>query len=734
MKNRKKGFGVFLFATLLLFVAGCSGAGKLGPLPTLAPTNTPVPEGAATPVPTVAPDAEYTRIIELNGEDFNQTSHFTREGEGVLSVKPIAHTGSYAFSLTGRGESWHGLSLEVANKEGSKVNVSGKNVFLAMWVYHESGSMEDFSVYMQAKKPDGTTDTIGTINQQGIPSNTWTLVQGVFPVYANVTDPKIRMEMTSGKASFYFDDFRMTYDSTSSVAANKAYNLVTFDGIYCDFEDLNNPFVGRGGNEKIEIKNGGASDGKKCLVTSKRTANWNGPAMDITEYGLAGTTIWVSFLGAHGGDEDAVVKCTIQELPYGVSDESKATYTQIVTTQKLGTKEWAEVTGKYTLKENTEKAIIYFETDKTEDILIDNVMITAKDPNTVEVDPNTGEIGDKVDKIDTSGFVNIFNMTADGMKDQTEDFLLNGGAQVSVDSNGHSENGFKVYNRGANWSGVGLHFDTAGFAEKVIGKQVYVSFWLYQESGQTLDFSATLQANKPDGTAVWPERVSLEVLPSGQWIYVEGLIPVYANVQAPQINFEIPASADAEYYLDNIVISYDPNSEVAAHQPYEDAALESQNKEKLERLELHFDDNNAFFTARGAAKASLEYGGYESEKCLYITDRTLQWEGAQADFSMYDIFGKTVNVSFRVYHEYDDPMTVQLSVQKNDGTGDTYESVVIADVEANGKWSQFNGSYYVPEGIKKIYFYFETPGDAGYEAEATKSFYIDDVVFEVVNN
>ena len=79
-------------------------------------------------------------------------------------------------------------------------------------------------------------------------------------------------------------------------------------------------------------------------------------------------------------------------------------------------------------------------------------------------------------------------------------------------------------------------------------------------------------------------------------------------------------------------------------------------------------------------------------------------------------------------------MTIQLSVQKNDGTGDTYEPVVTAQVEANGKWAQLNGSYYVPEGIKKIYFYFETPGDAGYESEATKSFYIDDVVFEVVNN
>ena len=51
---------------------------------------------------------------------------------------------------------------------------------------------------------------------------------------------------------------------------------------------------------------------------------------------------------------------------------------------------------------------------------------------------------------------------------------------------------------------------------------------------------------------------------------------------------------------------------------------------------------------------------------------------------------------------------------------------------ADGKWAQYSGSYYVAENIKKIFFYFETPGDAGFEEAATKSFYIDDVTFEVV--
>ncbi len=726
MKNRKKSIGVFLFATLLLFAAGCAGSGNERVLPTLAPTHTPVPDEGDKPAPTVAPDAEYTKIIELNGEDFNQTSYFMIEGEGSISVKPLSKVGSYSFYMSGRGESWHGLSIDVADKEGVPANVTGKNLYVSMWVYHESGKPENFTCSLQIKKPDGTTEVAGEIVKNRVPSDTWTLVQGLLPVYANVTEPRLRMEMTSGKDSFYFDEFRITYDEGSNVAAKAEYNVLSFEGLYYDFESKDHAFIGRGGNEKLSLKKGGSEDGAKYLDVSGRTQNWHGPAIDLSEYGLAGTQIWVSFSAAHGGSKDTMVKCTVQELPFGVEDEGKATYTQIVNTKKLAPGEWQEVTGKYTLKANTEKVILYFETDATEDICIDNVMITAKDPATLEVNPETGEIGEKVERMDTTGFTNIFTLTADGIKDETSEFILNDTASVERDSNGYSENGFKVSNRAATWAGVGLHFDNVGKTQEVIGKQLYVSFWVYQNSGKEQEFSATLQANKPDGTAVWPERVSLAVLPSGKWTYVEGLIPIYANVSVPQINFEMPSSADTEYFLDNIIVSYDPNSKVAAHQPYEEAVKDNQQKTDLDKLVLDFEDNNAFFASNGNGKPSIMYGGYESEKCLYVSERSANWHGVKADFSKYNIIGKTVNVSFWLYHEYDEPLQVIFSAEQNDGSSTSYYNVVIADSPADGKWAHYTGTYAIPAGMKKIYFYFESP-------DVDAAFYVDDIVIEVEN-
>lgn len=720
MKNRKKYITAFLFTMVMLFAAGCANRVELGPLPTLAPTNTPVSE-VDTPAPTSAPDAEYTGIVALDGEDFNQTSYFNIEGEGNVSVKPMYKSGRYSFCMSGRGESWHGISFEVKDGNGNVVNVTGKNMFLSMWLYHESDKAETFTCTMQVKKSDGTTDTPVELVVSDVPSHTWTLLEGFLPVYANVSDPKLRLEMTSGNASFYFDDFRLTYDQRSSVAANVEYNIISFEGIYANFENGENPFEGRAGSEKLTIINGG-QDGKKCMKTSGRTANWNGPSIDISEHELAGATIWVGFDATHDGDASTSVMCTIQELPYGVTDEANASYTQIASTANLAPGQWGEALGSYTLKPDTQRAILYFETLETEDILLDNVLIVAKDPETIEINKQTGEITDKPERIDTSDFVNLYTMTADGLANQTDTFILNGNSTVTVDGNGYAENAFRVSDRNATWAGAGIHLAEDGYADQVIGKEVYVSFWLYQETGEMQDFSATLQANKPDGTAVWPERVSVEGIPSGVWTYVEGMIPIYANVNVPQINFEMPSSAEGEYYLDNLIISYDPDSNVPVYEAYEDTV---KNKVKLDKLVLNFEDNNAFFSGRGNGKASIVYGGYESDNCLYVSERSLNWHGVVADFSQYDIVGRTVNVSFWMCHDYDEPLQVYLSAEQNDGSNTEYVHVLEGNVQADGKWSYFSGSYEVPETVKKIYFYFESENE-------TASFYLDDITFSVV--
>lgn len=726
MKNRKRSIAVFLFAVSTLFIAGCGGSNELGPLPTLAPTHTPVPV-VETPDPTRAPDADYAKVIELDGEDFNQTAYFTMQGQGNVSVKPISYTGSYAFYVSNRSDSWEGPNMRFTDKESNEVSVIGKRAFVSVWVYHETGKTESFSCTLTVKKPDGEQEEVLTISKQGVRSDTWTLIQGTLPVYANVSEPVVRLAMNSSKEPFYFDDIRLTYDAESTVAAKTEYNVVNFDGLYYDFENGEHDFIPRGGAEKLEVKKGGAEDGTKYLHTSNRGSNWHGPSIDLSEHNLAGTTIWVTFTAAHQGDKNREIICTVEELAYGGQKGKNETYANIGKTKSLAPNEWGEFTGKITLKANTEFAVLYFETQGTEDIMIDNVMITAKDPATLEVDKNTGEIGEKVEKMDISGYTTVHLLTADGMKDESSVFISMNNATVERDSKGRNENGFRVSERTQTYSGVGLNFeDINGKEHDVIGKNVYVGFWVYQDSGKPIQVSATLQVTKPDGKTDWPERVNKTNVPSGEWTYIEGLIPIYANVSNPQINFETPESGTADFILDSITVAYDPESKVQANSSY---AASTGGKKKLDKITLGFDDNNAFFVGRGDGKPSIKYGGYESDKCLFVSGRKANWHGVAKNLTddYSNIAGHTISVSFWLYHEYETPLAVTLSVEQVDTSNSTsYVNVVNANCPADGKWAYFTGTYYVPDNMKQATFYFESQ-------DVTAEFYLDDVTFEVLD-
>lgn len=720
MKKRESIFTFSLVTAMLLFMAACGGGEELV-LPTLAPTYTPTPAitKETGPTPTMAPDAYYTKIIELDGEDFNQTSYFDHKNGGTLSVKPLPYSGNYSFYMTNRDDTTHGVTLNFSNKNGDIVNVIGKKVHIAVWVYQESGSPQDFSCTLYVKKPDSTTDTPEKITANSVPSGQWTLLEGDIPVYSNVTNPTITLTMTSSKADFYFDDIRLTYDQNSSVAANSAYNIIAFNGLYFNFEDQETHLEARGSGQP-SIVSESCDDGSYCLFVSGRVANWNGAQIDLSEYGLAGTQIWVSFSAKHDGSEKNKVTCSLQQRAAGATQDK---YANITSTEVVFPDTWAEATGKITIGSTSESVILYFETSGTEDFYIDNVLISTKDPSTITIDPNNQEnpIVEPTEKIDTTGFTVIHSLTGDNSKKESQIFSSRGSASASIVTDGYDQNGFLISGRSDTWNGVGLDFTNINDKSfNVVGKEVYVSFWVYQDSGAPLDFSATLQVNKPDGSATWPERVTVEVLPSGEWTYVEGIIPVYANVSAPQINFEIPSSKDASFILDNVTVSYNPKSSVDINPEYVIGE-----KLTFTGLTLDFESNEAFFQARGNGKPSLVYGGHESNMCLAVTGRTATWHGVQADLSDYDLAGKTIEVSYWLYHESTTPFEIHMTAEQNDGSLTTYTPVIVADPISDGKWVQFSNTYTVPSTAKKFVLYFESP-------VADASFFVDDVSIQLV--
>lgn len=278
----------------------------------------------------------------------------------------------------------------------------------------------------------------------------------------------------------------------------------------------------------------------------------------------------------------------------------------------------------------------------------------------------------------------------------------------------NSDGSIQVVGRSAAWHGVSLGFtDASNKSHDVIGKEVYVSFDFYQETGAPLNFNCTLQVNKQDGTTMWPERVAVEA-PSGEWVHVEGMIPVYANATSPSLNFETfgEGGETAEFFLDNVVISYDPNSSVDPNPDYDMPA-----KKAFEPLSLDFSGDDTYFTARGDSAPTIVDGA------MYVGNRTASWNGAQVKLSDYELAGKTMTISYKAKHDEAGPIEINVTMEESDGTNTTYNRVASSGDVAPGEWVTVTGSYTILETTVVPTLYFE--------ATETSSFYIDDVTITV---
>ena len=719
MKKRRSFLAVSFLMAVTLFMTSCSSSGDYGVLPTLAPRNTPTPalEENTGPTPTTAPDANNIKIIALDGEDYNQVSNFKIRGICSPSVKKIAHSGAFSFYVSGREDANSGVYLDFTDANGEQINVSGKKVHVAAWVYQETGSVATFVCRLQGKRPDGVTDSPESITISGVPSGQWALIEGDIPIYANLINPNVSIEMSSSKDPYYFDDIRLTYDPNSSVPANAAYGATDFEGVYCDLEDQSFPFVSRG--TAVPKVTNDSYNGDYALSVTGRTADWNGVQVDLSEYGLAGSKIWIEFAAKHDAKQKARVICSMQWTAVGSATEK---YNNITTTETVLPGDWVEGSGVYTVPSNAETVIIYFEAEGLCDFTLDDIIISGKDP-ALGGGPGQGgnqsQGGSSGAVIDTSKYTIIHSLKAED-EVESQIFVPRGSATLEIKKRGYSGSCFEVKGRTQAWNGLGIDFKNLNNQSfDVIGKEVYISFWVYQETGSPMDFSATLQVNKPDGTATWPERVAVEGIPSGQWTFVEGTVPVYANVKVPQINFELPGSDTADFLLDEIIIGYDPNSSVAPNAEYEE-----QVKVPFETIELDFEDNEAYFQTRGSGQPSLVYGGHESDMCMAVKGRLQNWHGVQADLSQYDLAGKTIDVTYWVYHEYTTPLQVNMTAEQNDGETTTYTPIVTGSEIEDGKWVKFNNTYTIPMGVKKIIVYFESPNE-------TAEFYIDDITIKL---
>jgi glucuronoarabinoxylan endo-1,4-beta-xylanase len=120
-----------------------------------------------------------------------------------------------------------------------------------------------------------------------------------------------------------------------------------------------------------------------------------------------------------------------------------------------------------------------------------------------------------------------------------------------------------------------------------------------------------------------------------------------------------------------------------------------------------------------SAETSMVHSG--AYACL-VTNRTSTWNGLAQSFVGVLQPGQTYDVSAWVRLVGGGSQTMQLTVQKSDGSGTSYAMIASGSVSSSG-WTQLSGQYtYNPSGtVSALNFYAEVP------SSTTASYYVDDV-------
>ena len=274
-----------------------------------------------------------------------------------------------------------------------------------------------------------------------------------------------------------------------------------------------------------------------------------------------------------------------------------------------------------------------------------------------------------------------------------------------------SERSFMVTNRGDAWHGIILDIknkDENG-GHDIIGKQIYVSFMAYQESGEDALISLTSAVTKPDGSSDWPQAVrATGTIPSGEWTEIAGYIDIPSDISSPTFYWEAPGTMD--FYLDNILVAYVTDSQVGPM--YEPVSF-------VESYEYDFEDGEAGLNPRGSVQLVVADGGYEG-KALSVSARTENWNGVQLNVPAAAYAGKTVTVDCVVYHNEAAPVSIYASLEQEIGGAASYSRIGAVDGIASGEWVQLTGSLAIDPATAKIVVYFESESP-------TASFTLDNV-------
>jgi endo-1,4-beta-xylanase len=293
-----------------------------------------------------APARAQTTIFSSDFEDGTTQGWGPRGPVLVTASTDVANGGVYSLKTTGRTAAWNGPSLNVFPllSTGATYQITGYVRLMA--------PVQAPLKFTVQRTTAGATSYDQVVPLTDVTDSAWVKLQGTYSFPTDTTALSLYLESSDETAAYYLDDF-----SIIELGGSGCPWPPDQTGFSSDFEDGTAQGWSRRGSETVAVTTADAHGGGFSLLTSNRTAAWNGPSHDAQCRMHNGSRYYVSLWAKLApGEPDVPLKVSIQRTFAGSTN-----YNTVLGSKTVTANEWVHFEGKYTFTYDTTALSIYVE-------------------------------------------------------------------------------------------------------------------------------------------------------------------------------------------------------------------------------------------------------------------------------------------------------------------------------------------------------------------------------------
>jgi endo-1,4-beta-xylanase len=305
------------------------------------------------------PPSDPNEIARYDFED-NTTQGWFGRGSSAVVVTDTQAVGAYSLLTSNRTQNWEGPGVNV-----TALLQPGATYAITASVRLAAGSPNSpIQMTMYRNQGGDNWDWIATTND--VTDAAWATVHGT---YSALTGPatylELYLESSNATVSFYIDE----------VIISELVAPPTPDSVY-DFEDGTTQTWFERGDETITATTAMPHSGSYSLLTTGRTATWNGPGLDLLPITDPDATYNIDlYVRLTAGSPASEIHATVARTIDG-----NTTYQMVAGQTNVTDGGWTHLAGTYTYSGDPSNLVLYVEvTDNTTaDFYLDDVTIAAE--------------------------------------------------------------------------------------------------------------------------------------------------------------------------------------------------------------------------------------------------------------------------------------------------------------------------------------------------------------------